>query len=69
VCLVCVKLNARPVRRTEDVHHSAGKLGDRLLDDTKWIPVCREHHEWIHSHIEEARRLGLIAGRGDWNRI
>lgn len=37
--------------RSKGVDHSPGNLLD----------LCREHHDWIHAHPLEARRLGVLA--------
>lgn len=50
-----------------DVHHSAGRVGRLLLDESRWIPVCRPHHDWIGANPAEARRLGLLCEVGQWN--
>ena len=56
-----------------DVHHSRGRLGDLLMDERYWVPVCRVCHDWIHSNMDAARDLvwegrPLLCARGDWNR-
>lgn len=44
-----------------DVHHKKGG-SDRCVTleqlDT-WIAVCRNCHNWIHDHSQEAKDLGL----------
>ena len=54
-------------RRADDNHHSRGRIGTLLLDQRFWVPVCRQHHDWIGAHPAEARALGLIAPLGQWN--
>jgi len=44
---------------TQDVHHKGGRIGDDLLDQSMWLPVCRSCHEWIENHLTEAKELGL----------
>lgn len=51
------------VRPTQDVHHLAGRRGDRLLDDTKWIALCRLCHDWIHANPKLAKQRGLMLSR------
>src|SRR5436309_2719919 len=48
---------------TQDVHHKAGRRGDRLLDDTKFLATCRPCHDWITTHHKEAVRLGYSLSR------
>jgi cytochrome c553 len=47
---------------TTDVHHPrAGK--DRevyYLVQSTWLAVCRNCHDWVHSHPEEARTMGWL---------
>ncbi len=45
---------------SKDIHHRAGRIGAKLLDEHDWIPTCRICHDWIHSHPSEARKLGLL---------
>ena len=42
-----------------DVHHTyAGSNRDTYyLVQSTWIPVCRNCHNWIHEHPEEARTM------------
>ena len=55
-----------PVAR--DIHHTAGRTGTLLLDETKWRGVCRNCHHWIGSFVKRAREMGLIAPVGQWNK-
>lgn len=55
-----------PVERTP--HHIRGRIGSLLCDTRYWVAVCREHHQWIHAHPNQARELGLLAQPGDWGR-
>jgi hypothetical protein len=45
-----------------DVHHTyAGSDRDvYYLIQSTWIPVCRNCHNWIHSHPKEARTLKYL---------
>lgn len=43
-----------------DIHHKAGRTGWRLNDETQWLAVSREAHEWIHANPSEARRRGWL---------
>ena len=40
-----------------DVHHKKGR-GKYHLDTSTWLPVCRNCHEWIETHPEDAKELG-----------
>jgi hypothetical protein len=42
-----------------DVHHIFGR-GKYLLDESMWLAVSREAHDWIHSHANEARAKGYL---------
>lgn len=48
---------------TVDCHHSGGKVGDLLLDQTKFIFLCRLHH--IHAELNpiEAKEVGVSISR------
>lgn len=43
-----------------DIHHKAGRTGWRLNDESQWLAVSREAHEWIHANPSEARRRGWL---------
>ncbi len=45
-----------------DVHHTyAGSNRDAFyLVQSTWIPVCRNCHNWIHEHPEEARIMNYL---------
>lgn len=43
-----------------DVHHTCGRRGKNLLDESTWLPVCRHCHDFIHEHSKEARQMGLL---------
>lgn len=47
-------------RHATEVHHKHGRIGAWLNATAWWVPVCREAHNWIHSHPKEARELGLL---------
>jgi len=47
-------------QRADQIHHKAGRLGPNYLDQSTWLPVCRESHAWIHAHGNKARKLGWI---------
>jgi 5-methylcytosine-specific restriction endonuclease McrA len=37
--------------------------GGSPVDPENVVHLCREHHNWVHSRIIEAVRLGLLARR------
>lgn len=45
---------------SQEIHHMRGKIGVLLNDERYWLAVCREAHNWIHSHPSESRKLGLL---------
>lgn len=47
---------------TTDVHHRKGR-GEYLLDESSWLPVCRECHVWINENNKQAMALGLSESR------
>ena len=55
-------------RKSKEVHHTRGRLGSLLLDETYWLALAPECHEWVHNNIDAARERHLIAQPGDWNR-
>jgi hypothetical protein len=46
-----------------DVHHQKGRIGDLLLDQKFWLPVCRGCHDYIELHPEEAIENGWSLSR------
>lgn len=46
-----------------DVHHKEGRIGDLLLDDTKWLALCRSCHDWCENHPTEAQEKGFSIKR------
>ena len=53
----------RCLHRATDVHHMAGRRGDALLDDTRWIALCRDCHRWVTEHPREAIEQGWSLSR------
>lgn len=53
--------------RPRDLHHRREMgMGGAFTNPANVMPVCRTPcHEWIHSHPQEARRLGLLVFEGD----
>jgi len=46
-------------KATEDVHHQKGRIGDLLMDEDYFLPVCRACHSWIELHPTLAQKRGL----------
>ncbi len=42
-----------------DIHHIEGR-GIKTLTQLTWISTCRQCHNWIHEHPEEARILEFL---------
>ena len=42
-----------------DIHHIRGR-GRKLNNVLYWLPICAEHHRYLHEHGKEARKLGLL---------
>jgi hypothetical protein len=55
-------------RLAAHVHHVRGRLGKLLVDERYWKSLCWEHHVWVHDNPYAGRRMGLLAGEGDWGR-
>jgi hypothetical protein len=49
-----------PRAKSKDIHHTAGRYGGAYLDESTWLAVCREAHDWIHAHPREARARGWL---------
>jgi len=50
-----------------EIHHSRGKAGSLLTDTRHWFVLCRDHHQWTHSNVDHATKLGLFGPKGSWN--
>lgn len=49
-------------KTTADVHHMKGR-GKYLLDESTWLPVCRNCHDTIHQYPKESKELGLLISK------
>ncbi len=64
-------LTARPVcefpsgclNAATDVHHKAGRSGWRLLDEDRWVALCRECHHYVTVNPKAAYDLGISERR------
>ena len=50
-----------------DIHHTRGKLGELLFATQYFKAVCSTCHRYIHDHPHQARELGLLCEKGNWN--
>jgi hypothetical protein len=48
---------------TTEVHHKVGRIGENLLNEKKWLAVCRPCHVFIEQHPVAAKQLGLSESR------
>src|SRR5208282_6027687 len=55
---VCCHSCDRPKKL--DIHHAAGRIGLRLLDERYWIPLCRKCHDEVRRDPAWAVREGFI---------
>ncbi|TXG80318.1 MAG: hypothetical protein E6R13_08300 [Spirochaetes bacterium] len=46
-----------------EIHHKAGRIGELLIDESKWLSVCRACHEFIETHPVEAQEKGFSLKR------
>lgn len=67
-CHACVARDCMDLKKSTQCHHIRGRVGDLLLDERGWIPVCAECHDWIDRNRNKARELGLLCQKGDWAR-
>lgn len=43
-----------------EVHHKSGRYGGNYLNESTWLAVCRDAHEWIHNNPSLARARGML---------
>ena len=48
--------------KATDIHHKQGR-GKYHLDTSTWLSVCRNCHNYIEHHPEEAKELGYTSIR------
>lgn len=46
-----------------ELHHPAGRTGEKLLSVRKCKKVCRNCHSWIEQRPKKAKELGLSESR------
>lgn len=47
-------------KQASEVHHTGGRNGERLLDESKFMSVCRECHQYIHLNPMESYERGWL---------
>lgn len=66
-CPVMGPIFGRKVKVAKSPHHWAGRAGELLCESRLFIAVSVDGHDWIHTHMDEARSLGLLCPVGCWN--
>lgn len=58
-------VNVRGVchRWTRDVHHKGGRTGAALMDQSLWVPACRQCHDYLETHRAWAKEHGFLVAR------
>jgi hypothetical protein len=49
--------------QTTEIHHKKGRCGKLFLDETYWLAVSRNGHQWIELNPNEAKQLGYSINR------
>lgn len=52
-------------KKTHDVHHMKGRENNLLLAEEYWKATCRQCHEWVTIHTQEAIDLGYSLSRSN----
>jgi hypothetical protein len=47
------------------LHHAKGRIGSFLTDKRYFKALCWPHHQWVETHPEEAKQMGLSLSRLD----
>lgn len=47
----------------ECVHHVAGRTGEKLKDESDWMPACQKCNLWVEENDAEAREKGFKKSR------
>ncbi len=71
-CRVCNVKFGRVSTPATNVHHLHGRGWHRelMMVESLWVPCCSGCHPgWIDSHREEARGLGLLCPKGQYNEL
>jgi hypothetical protein len=46
-----------------EVHHKKGRIGNDLLDETNWLALCHNCHEYVENNREFAMEKGYSIKR------
>lgn len=46
-----------------DIHHSAGKVGEKLIEAEHFVQLCRKHHQYYEVRPVEAKEKGISKSR------
>lgn len=49
--------------KATEIHHKAGKIGELYTNISNFLAVCRNCHNYIENHSEEAKKLNLSQSR------
>lgn len=50
-------------KKSTDLHHMAGRIGNNLTDETKFKALCRPCRRWVEENPIGAKELGLSMNR------
>ena len=56
----CQRPTEEPCRGPLDVHHVIPRGLGGGKDHGAYATLCRGHHDWVETHREQARELGLL---------
>lgn len=60
---VCQAGLAECTKTATDIHHKAGRVGKRFLDEAGWLPTCRNCHRKIEADPVGAKAAELSKSR------
>ena len=46
-----------------EIHHAAGKLGNKLTDVDNFVAISRECHDWAEANPKAAKKIGTSRSR------
>lgn len=49
--------------RAQGIHHKAGRVGDKLMDQKFWMAACNSCNLWVEVNDKEAREKGFKVSR------
>lgn len=50
-------------KQATTIHHSIGRIGNRLIDIKTFVPLCGGCHTWVENNADQAKELGLSLNR------